>query len=129
MTTANRRRSGGQAMADGDVIVRPEAKAGERSRAPAPVLPLREAAKPRAETPPASRRKLVRRVLLLLGPLLVIAVGLYLYLTGGRYVSTDNAYVQADKLAVSTDVSGVVAEVAVRENQRVESGQLLFRLD
>ena len=48
-------------------------------------------------------------------------VGLFLYLSGGRYVTTDNAYVQADKLNVATDVSGIVAEIAVRENQRVKT--------
>jgi membrane fusion protein (multidrug efflux system) len=52
-----------------------------------------------------------------------------MYLTGGRYVSTDNAYVRADKVTVSTDVSGIVAEVPVHENQVVEKDQVLFRLD
>jgi membrane fusion protein (multidrug efflux system) len=70
-----------------------------------------------------------RRVLLGLGPLVLIAAALYLYLAGGRYVSTDNAYVRADKLTVSTDVSGIVAEVAIRESQKVDTGQVLFRLD
>jgi membrane fusion protein, multidrug efflux system len=89
----------------------------------------RETPAPSKERAPGSRRKLVRRVLLIGGPLLLIAAILYFYLTGGRYVSTDNAYVQADKLAISTEVSGFVAEIPVRENQRVEAGQTLFRLD
>ena len=68
------------------------------------------------ESKPRSKR--LRRILLLLGPLLMVVGGLYFYLSGGRYVSTDNAYVRADKLNVATDVSGIVAEIAVTENQK-----------
>ncbi len=76
----------------------------------------------------ATRRRL-RPVLMLALPAALVAGGTYAYVTGGRYVSTDNAYVQQDKLSVSPDVSGRIAEVAVRENQRVERGDLLFRID
>jgi membrane fusion protein (multidrug efflux system) len=41
----------------------------------------------------------------------------------------DDAYVEADKVGVSTDVPGIVAEVGVTENQHVEAGQILYRLD
>ncbi len=71
----------------------------------------------------------LRRVLLIAGPALVLAAGLFFYMTGGRYVSTDNAYVHAGKLTVATDVSGIVADVAVHESQTVEKGQVLFTLD
>src|SRR3546814_9740468 len=67
--------------------------------------------------------------LLLLGPLVVAIVGGYFYVTGGRYVSTENAYVQADKVMIAAEVSGLIAEVAVRENQRVAAGDVLFRID
>jgi len=59
----------------------------------------------------------------------VLLVGAYSYVTGGRMMSTDDAYVEADKVGVSTDVSGIVREVDVTENQRVEAGQVLYRLD
>ncbi len=60
----------------------------------------------------------------------IVAVGsLTLWLTGGRYVTTDDAYVHAQKLAVSTDVSGLVKEVDVKEGDHVKKGQVLFRLD
>jgi membrane fusion protein (multidrug efflux system) len=71
----------------------------------------------------------LRRVLLAAGPAVVLAGALALYMTGGRYVSTDNAYVHAGKLTVATDVSGIVAKVAVHESQQVEKGQVLFTLD
>jgi membrane fusion protein (multidrug efflux system) len=67
--------------------------------------------------------------LLLLGPCLAVLLGGYFYLTSGRYVSTDNAYIKAEKIALSVAVSGSIAEVAVHENQYVEKGDLLFRLD
>jgi membrane fusion protein (multidrug efflux system) len=73
--------------------------------------------------------KTVRRLLLAAGPLVVLAAASALYVTGGRYVSTDNAYVHAAKLTVTTDVSGVVADVVVREGQKIEKGQILFTLD
>jgi membrane fusion protein (multidrug efflux system) len=61
-------------------------------------------------------------------PLALIAGG-YWYVTGGRVMSTDNAYVEADKVGISTDVSGIVKEIDVRNNQQVEAGEVLFRLD
>ncbi|MFL5333808.1 MAG: HlyD family secretion protein, partial [Geminicoccaceae bacterium] len=84
---------------------------------------------PASAESPRPRPKWLRRVLIALGPLVLLGGGGTMYLAGGRYVSTDNAYVRADKMTVATDVSGIVAEVAVHENQKVEKGQLLFRLD
>lgn len=74
-------------------------------------------------------RRLARPLLLTLGPLALAALGAYWYMTTGRYVTTENAYVKADKIAVSTDVEGHVKFVAVRENDLVQAGQILFRLD
>jgi membrane fusion protein (multidrug efflux system) len=73
--------------------------------------------------------KTLRRVLLTAGPALVAAGALFVYVTGGRYISTDDAYVHAGKLTVATDVSGIVSNVAVRESQKVEKGEVLFTLD
>ncbi len=70
-----------------------------------------------------------RLALLLFGPLVLVAVASYFYLTGGRYVSTDDSYVHADNTMISTDVPGRVVEVAVRENEQVKAGQILFKLD
>jgi membrane fusion protein, multidrug efflux system len=86
-----------------------------------------------AEKPPepprgASRKRLVRWALFALLPLALIAGG-YWYVTGGRLMSTDDAYVEADKVGISTDVSGIVKEIDVRNNQQVEAGAVLFRLD
>lgn len=64
-----------------------------------------------------------------LGAAVLIAGGLEYWLSGGRYVTTDDAYVQANVLNVSTDVSGLVDQVLVHEGQRVTRGQVLFRLD
>ncbi len=95
-----------------------------------PDAPSGEDAGPGRATPrPAAPRRWLRRFLLLLGPLVVAIVGGYFYVTGGRYVSTENAYVQADKVMIAAEVSGLIAEVAVRENQRVAAGDVLFRID
>lgn len=71
------------------------------------------------------------RRLLLLGvvPALVIAVSLGVWLRGGRFVETENAYVKADKVPVSAEVAGAIQEVLVAENQAVAAGQPLFRLN
>lgn len=79
-----------------------------------------------------SRRPLRQRLrlpLMIAGPVAVFLVAGYWYLTGGRYVATDDAYVQAARVAISTDVSGRVVEIDVRDNDRVKAGQVLFRLD
>ncbi len=73
--------------------------------------------------------KTLRRVLLTAGPVLVLAGALFVYVTGGRYISTDDAYVHAGKLTVATDVSGIVSNVAVHESQKVDTGEVLFTLD
>ena len=79
--------------------------------------------------PKLRRPRNLRRILLMLGPAVVLAAGLLVYMTGGRYVSTDNAYVHAGKMTVATDVSGIVANVAVHESQKVKKGDILFTLD
>ncbi|MCY4318773.1 MAG: HlyD family secretion protein [Alphaproteobacteria bacterium] len=74
-------------------------------------------------------RALIRLFLLIVVPLAAIAVGAYAYLTGGRYVTTENAYVKNDIVQVSADIEGRVVKVAVRDHEEVRSGDLLFRLD
>lgn len=78
---------------------------------------------------PRRRRRWPRRVLLIGGPLIVAAAAGILYLGGGRTVSTENAYVKADMMTVSAEVSGRIVAVAVDDNQRVAAGDVLFRLD
>ena len=74
------------------------------------------------------RRALARLVMWSL-PFIVILATLGVWLTSGRYVSTDNAYVKGDRAQIATELSGIIVEVPVQENQRVSRGQLLFRLD
>ncbi len=62
-------------------------------------------------------------------PLLVAAVTLFVWLSSGRTVATDNAYVKGDRAQIATELSGIIVEVPVQENQRVSRGQLLFKLD
>lgn len=79
--------------------------------------------------PPAPRRRLLRFVLLVLVPAAAVAGGLATWLQGGGVAETDNAYVKADKVPVSAEIAGTVRTVLVRENQPVEAGAPLFRLD
>jgi membrane fusion protein (multidrug efflux system) len=70
----------------------------------------------------------VRWALFALLPLALIAGG-YWYVAGGQVMSMDDAYVEADKVGLSTDVPGIVSQVDVTENQHVEAGRVLYRLD
>ncbi len=77
----------------------------------------------------ASRAQLLRPVLMIGGIFLVAIGALAFWLLGGRYVSSDDTYVNAAKVSLSTSVSALVSEVDVRDNQHVTAGQVLFRLD
>jgi membrane fusion protein, multidrug efflux system len=74
------------------------------------------------------RRFRIRRwALFLLAPVVLVAAAIW-YVNGGQTVSLDDAYVNTDKVGISTDVTGIVAEVDVRENQHVQAGQVLYSL-
>lgn len=102
-----------------------------------PVPEAKTSPSPEAKTgTPTSARLLARigrkrlRMILLVGlPALAVVIGLGIYLSGGRYISTDNAYVGAQKVLITPDISGKITHIAVREGQHVNSGDELFTLD
>jgi membrane fusion protein, multidrug efflux system len=109
---------------------RPEQPPGQQPEQPAreqPKRPIERAAEPE-KAPQSPRRRWLRWALFALLPLALIASG-YWYVSGGRVMSTDDAYVEADKVGISTDISGIVKEIDVKNNQQVKDGQVLFRLD
>jgi len=74
-------------------------------------------------------RKRLRMILLVVVPALAALIGIALYLSGGRMISTDNAYVGAQKVLITPDISGKVIHVAIREGQHVNPGDELLTLD
>jgi membrane fusion protein (multidrug efflux system) len=76
----------------------------------------------------ANRARLLRPVLMIGGVLIVAIASLVFWLSGGTIASSDDSYVDAAKVSLSTDVSGLVGEVDVRDNQHVQAGQVLFKL-
>jgi membrane fusion protein (multidrug efflux system) len=109
-----------------------------RVKAPAPgeaepvAMPVAEAAAPAAPgaaAPAKKKRSPLRLVIMLAVPVVLVAGGAYFWLTGGRYVETDNAYVQQNKISISADVAGRIATVAVSDNQLVKAGDVLFTID
>ena len=80
------------------------------------------------EEPKSPRRRWLRWGLFLLLPIVLI-VGAYFYFQGGAIMSTNDAYIQADEVGLSTDVSGMVEAIEVKDNQHVKAGEVLFRLD
>lgn len=75
------------------------------------------------------RRRLLRPLLLVGVPLVAAVAGLILYLNGGRYVATDNAYVAAPMILVTPAVSGRIVDVSVHEGQGLKVGDKLFAID
>ncbi|PYF80507.1 membrane fusion protein (multidrug efflux system) [Marinomonas alcarazii] len=83
-------------------------------------------------TPPLPKhvaKHKTRRALLVVLPLVVVVASAYVYMKGGRYVETDNAYIQSDITTINTEVSGPIQFIAVKENEKVSKGQLLFSID
>ena len=76
----------------------------------------------------ANRSRVLRPVLMVGGVLVVALAALIFWLSGGQYISSDDTYVDAAKVSLSTDVSGLVAQVYVHDNQHVRAGQVLFSL-
>jgi membrane fusion protein (multidrug efflux system) len=77
----------------------------------------------------AGMRRFRRSLLLVVLPLLAVVGGLIFYLNGGRYVTTDDAYVGAQKVLITPDISGKIEKVVVREGQQVNEGDVLFEID
>ena len=74
-------------------------------------------------------RLALRTVLLVVVPVVAVLVGVYIYAESGRFVTTENAYIKSNVVAISSDVSGRVEWVGVDDNSLVRKGQILFRLD
>ena len=88
-----------------------------------------EAAPPVVAARPRASHARLRLVLLVVIPLLALAVGSYFYLVSGRYISTDNAYIGAQKVLITPDISGKIAKITVTEGQRVNAGDALIEID
>ena len=71
----------------------------------------------------------LRRPLMLVVPAAAAVFGAFMYLAQEQFVSTDDAFVRAAKVTINARVSGQAVEIAVRDNERVRQGQVLFRID
>ncbi len=107
--------------------VHAEARPLEPAEKPQMQAPEASALVGHAEVPADTARQRWRIGLFLLAPISVVACAAW-YVLGGQVVSTDNAYIQAERVGVSTDVAGIVAAIEVSDNQSVSKGQVLFRL-
>src|ERR1043165_807705 len=111
------------AMAD------PVLKFPAEQKASPPLQPaVKLAAQPRRRLL-AGLRKYRRFLLLVVLPLVAVTSGLVFYLNGGRYVTTDDAYVGAQKVLITPEISGKIEKVVVREGQQVREGDTLFEID
>jgi membrane fusion protein, multidrug efflux system len=111
------------AMADPVLKFPPEQK-GNPPQSPRAKM----AAEPRRRLMAAMRRYR-RPLLLVVLPLAALMTGFIFYLSGGRYVTTDDAYIGAQKVLITPDISGKIEKVVVREGQQVNEGDVLFEID
>ena len=88
-----------------------------------------EAAGSRAGSLMKFARARLRLILLVIVPLIAAAAGVTFYLYGGRYITTDNAYVGAQKVLITPDISGKINTIYVKEGQHVTAGDPLFEID
>jgi membrane fusion protein, multidrug efflux system len=91
---------------------------------------------PPREAPASPRRRFLaglrryrRTLLLVVLPIIAVIGGLAFYLSGGRYVGTDDAYVGAQKVLITPDISGKIEKIVVKEGQHVNAGDVLFEID
>src|SRR5215467_13575436 len=110
------------AMADPVLKFPPEQKAAPAGQ------PTKKAAEPRRRLM-AGLRRYRRFLLLVVLPLAAAIAGIVFYLNGGRYVTTDDAYVGAQKVLITPDISGKIIKVVVKEGQNVKEGDELFEID
>jgi membrane fusion protein, multidrug efflux system len=111
-------------MADPVLKFPPEQKGNPASPAPRTKI----AAEPRRRLM-AGLRRYRRLLLLVVLPLVAAIAGFTFYLNGGRYVTTDDAYVGAQKVLITPDISGKIEKVVVKEGQQVNEGDVLFEID
>src|SRR2546430_3487930 len=111
-------------MADPVLKFPPEQKGNPGSPESRPKL----AAEPRRRLM-AGMRRYRRFLLLVVLPLVALVAGVTFYLNGGRYVPTDDAYVGAQKVLITPDISGKIISVAVKEGQQVSTGDTMFQID
>ncbi|WP_422058915.1 HlyD family secretion protein [Sphingopyxis sp.] len=113
-----------------DQISPSPAKAEDAAPARAPKAdPVPPVTKPVVETDAKAGASWRTRLLMFGLPAVLVAAGGWYWLTSGGSVSTDNAYVQMDKVSVAAEVGGRITDVAVKDGQTVQAGQLLFRID
>ena len=111
-------------MADPVLKFPPEQKGNPASPPSRP----KAAAEPRRRLM-AGMRRYRRFLLLVVLPLVAAVAGVTFYLNGGRYVTTDDAYVGAQKVLITPDISGKIEKVVVKEGQQVGPGDVLFEID
>ena len=74
-------------------------------------------------------RRNMRPILLIAVPALVVIAAIAFWMQGGRYASTENAYVKADIAQIASEVQGRIADLMIRDHAVVSQDEVLVRLD
>ncbi|MEO1794431.1 MAG: biotin/lipoyl-binding protein, partial [Pseudomonadota bacterium] len=74
-------------------------------------------------------KRVLRTLLLIVVPIAVAIGAGAMWLQGGRYVTTDNAYVKAHIAHISAEQDGRVSTIFVADHGQVKAGDVLIELD
>ncbi|MEJ0084834.1 MAG: HlyD family secretion protein [Pseudomonadota bacterium] len=77
----------------------------------------------------ASPAKLIKWSIAAVVVLAIIAAAIYFWHQSQLYVSTDNSYVNANRIEMAAQVSGPVTAIHVQDQQAVQQGEVLFEID
>jgi membrane fusion protein, multidrug efflux system len=122
-------------MTDSGLKTRSDAGEPSFTRTTSRHSPQLDRENPRAADPPDEQKapgalhSRWRRPLLIAGPVALIVGALGLYLTTGRYVTEEDAYVQAVNVSISPQVAGQVVAIAAKSNTAVKKDDPLFNID
>lgn len=99
------------------------------SPAETPPVSVPVAAEPSQPAPAQKRRGIGRFALMAALPLLLVAGGTYVWVTGGRYQETENANLRQARVTIASEAAGRIVQANVSENQAVRAGDVLFVVD
>jgi len=125
--------AGAEEQSQGENVTRIEPDKAEQAEAPAPApqdkISRRSRPRRRFRHSLSFFRPLLRLVLMVVLPVVAAFYGAIWWGESMRYVTTENAYVKADVIAISADVDGRIIDIQAKENERVHGGQVLLRID
>lgn len=81
------------------------------------------------QTEEKQEKKHIKKPVLIAVAIIVLGLIAYFIVDSIKFQSTDDAYVETTTVSVAPKVSGQIVEVLIKDNQRVNEGDLVARID